>query len=207
MMFLFNPTNEDFDYTYGGLSYRVEAGKKKKVNESEGNHVLNALGSRGMTRLVFDDEGKSINEEQIAEDARQRNREFKERQIVNYNYRNEERKASGKPYDPPTKEVRKYAVELGIALLKPYEMATGELAQVAKVTQENETLKKQLEETMKTQSTMMEVINQLKDQIADGYVKASTKVVQPTDMIKCDICGEMVMAKMMKSHMNYKHKD
>lgn len=204
MLFLWNPTGEDFDYTYGGLSYRLEAGKKKRVSEAEGNHVLNALGSRGVTRLVFDDEGRSINEEQIAEDARERNRDFKERQIIHYNERNERRKASGQPYDPPTKEVKRYAVELGIELLKPYEMAKTEVAQVAKVTKENEELKKQLEDMIAAQKEMLESFNSLKDQVNKGYVKPKD---DKDPMIQCPVCDEKVLASKLKSHMNHYHKD
>lgn len=204
MLFLWNPTGEDFDYTYGGLSYRLEAGKKKRVKEAEGNHVLNALGSRGVTRLVFDDEGKSINEEKIAEDARERNREFKERQIIQYNERNERRKASGQPYDAPTKEVKKYAIELGIELLKPYEMAKGEVAQVAKVTAENELLKKQIADMAEAQASMLEMFNSLKDQVGKGFVKPKD---DKDPMIKCPICDESVLASKLKSHMTHYHKD
>lgn len=204
MLFLWNPTGEDFDYTYGGLSYRLEAGKKKRVSEAEGNHVLNALGSRGVTRLVFDDEGKSINEDKIKADALDRNREFKERQIIHYNERNERRKASGQPYDAPTKEVKKFAIELGIELLKPYEMAKGEVAQVAKVTAENEALKKQLEGMASAQKEMLEAFNSLKDQVNKGFIKPKD---DKDPMIQCPICDEKVLASKLKSHMNYYHKD
>jgi len=95
MIFIWNPTTEDMSYQYGGLTYTISAGKRKKVDEPEGNHTLNALGSRGLTKLVFDDDGKSVNEEQIGKDAIERNREFKVRQVVTYNERNERRKASG----------------------------------------------------------------------------------------------------------------
>jgi hypothetical protein len=207
MIFLWNPSKDALDYTYGGLSFTIPAGTRKKVKEPEGNHALNAIGSRGLTKLVFDDDGKSINEEKIEADAIERNREFKVRQIVHYNERNERRKASGQPYDPPTQEVKKYAAELGIELLKGYDMAVAEKAQIAKVTEENDSFKKQLEAMNATNEAMMDMIKKLQDQIADGFVKSNSKVVQPTDMIKCDICGEMVMAKSMKSHMNYRHKE
>lgn len=200
MLFLWNPTKEDFDYTYGGLSYRLESGKKKRVTEAEGNHVLNALGSRGVTRLVFDDEGKSINEEQIAADAIDRNREFKERQIIQYNERNERRKSSGQPYDPPTKAVRQYAAELGIELLKGYDMAVAEKAQIAKLNTESEAKDKAMSDLSKQIEEQNKIIAEIRKQMI-------VKPTMPNDMVICTICGDEVMAKTLKSHMNYKHKE
>lgn len=205
MIFLWNVTKEPFDYTYGGLNYRIEAGKRKKVSEAEGNHALNAIGSRGLTRLVFDDDGKSINEEQIEKDALERNREFKIRQINNYNFQNQERKASGKSYNPPTAEVRRYAVELGIALLQGYDMATGEKEVIAKLSKENEAKDKKLEEQGTAIANLTEIVTKLSKQIEGGFVK-SDKVVKSA-MVVCEKCGEEVLASKLDSHMRFKHKE
>jgi hypothetical protein len=202
MIFLWNPTHEDLDYTYGGLSYTLKAKTRKKVKEPEGNHALNALGSRGLTKLVFDDDGKSIDEDKIEADAIERNKEFRIRQINTYNYRNETRKASGQPYDVPTKEVKRYAAELGIALLQPYSMVEGEKAVVAQLSKDNEDKDRQLKEQGDAIAKLTEMVNKLSEQMIGGISTA-----KPTDLVKCDVCGELVMAKMMKSHMNYKHKD
>ena len=63
MIYLVNYTNEEFDYTYGGIGKTLKSGETKKVQEPEGNHALNALGSRGLSRIEFDDDGNKINEE------------------------------------------------------------------------------------------------------------------------------------------------
>jgi hypothetical protein len=205
MIFLWNVTKEPFDYTYGGLNYRIEAGKRKQVSEAEGNHALNAIGSRGLKRLVFDDDGKSINEEQIEKDALERSREFKIRQINNYNFQNQERKASGKSYNPPTAEVRRYAVELGIALLQGYDMATGEREVIAKLSKENDEKDKKLEEQGAAISNLTDIVSKLSQQIEGGFVKS--KDVVKSAMVVCEKCGEEVLASKLDSHMRFKHKE
>jgi hypothetical protein len=141
MIFLWNPTVDDLPFQYAGLSYTLLSGKRMKVDEAMGNHVLNTMGSRGLTKLVFNEDGQSIDEEKIAADAIERNHEFKVRQIYVYNERNERRKAAGQQYDPPSKEVRGYAAALGIELLKPYEMAEGEKGQIGILGKENQALR------------------------------------------------------------------
>jgi hypothetical protein len=189
---LWNVTNEDMGYQYGGLSYTVEAGKRKKVNDQEGNHVLNALGPRGMTQLLYDDDGKLVDEEKIQADALERYKDFKVRQIVIYNERNERRKASGQPYDVPTDTVKKYAAEMGIALLQPYALADAEKGQIGILTFENKQLKAQIEE----------IIKQMAKNAAQGQ-PAEVKI--PEGSVKCDVCGDIVLEKRFKSHLNYKH--
>lgn len=195
MIFLWNPTSEDMQFSYGGLSYTLNAGKRMKVEEAMGRHVLNNLTSRGMSRLFFDDDGKSINEEQIAKDAVERNRDFKIRQVVNYNERNERRKASGQPYDVPTKEVKKYAIELGLQLLQPYVMAEGEKGQIGKLTKENEELKLQMSNLVTQMQNMMQQVANL------GQVDIKKK----DEPVKCGMCGEMIMASKMRLHIARHH--
>ncbi|MFA5340313.1 MAG: hypothetical protein WC332_00910 [Clostridia bacterium] len=201
MIFLWNPTNEDMPFSYAGLSYTLLAGKRMKVDEAMGKHVLNNLTARGMTKLIFDDDGKSIEEDAIAKDAIERNREFKIKQIVTYNERNERRKASGQPYDVPSKIIKQYAIELGIELLQPYSLAEGEKGQIGKLSRENEELKtqmaallNQMQEVMATvaKGGQQEPVNQKKNNSAE-------------ELIACGICGEMVRANRMKSHINFKH--
>jgi uncharacterized protein with von Willebrand factor type A (vWA) domain len=206
MIFLWNPTNEDFPLTYGGLSYTLYAGKKLKVEEAMGNHALNALGSRGLTKLVFDDEGHSVAEEQIGQDAIARNKEFKVRQIVTYNERNERRRTSGQPYDLPTKTVQKYAVELGIELLKPYTLATAEIGQIGTLSKENEDLKIQLKQQEENTRNLMESFKEMQEMMKGGFVKAEVKEVKSTDYVTCTECGEEILPNRLKSHMKAKHK-
>lgn len=204
MIFLWNATGEDFDFQYGGLSYTIAAGKRMRVQEAMGNHALNALGPRGLTRLIFDDDGKSINEDKIEADAKERNREFKIKQIYTYNERNERRKASGQAYDPPTAAVKQYAVEMGIDLLQPYTMAQEEKGQIAKLTRESELKDLQIAELRAESRATIKLLEELKAQVAGGFVKAKDVVKETT--VKCDVCGEEVMASRMRSHMIAKHK-
>ena len=182
------------DFQYGGLSYTLEAGKRKKVEEAMGNHVLNALGARGMTKLEYDEDGKIVNEDKNTRDAIQRLRDFKIRQVLVYNERNERRKAAGQSYDVPTDTVKRYAVELGIELLKPYVMAEAEKGQIGKLTFENEQLKLQMNEMMKQMAEFM----------GKGEPKITTKEV-PEGMVRCDVCGDLVKENRFKSHLNFKH--
>lgn len=205
MIFLWNPTQENLNYQYGGLSYTIEAGKRKKVSFPEGNHALNELGPRGLTKLVFDDDGKSIDEGKIEADAIERNHEFKVRQIYIYNERNERRKAAGQAYDPPTAVVKKWATELGINLLKPYDMADGERSQIATLTRENKELRDGMAKQSEDMKELMESIKAMQEQISGGFVKA--KEVVKDAMVKCSICGEEILNSRLSSHMKFKHKE
>jgi len=199
MIFLWNPTQEDMHFSYGGLSYVINAGKRMKVEEAMGKHVLNNLTARGMSKLIFDDDGRSVDEDKIAADAIERNKEFKIRQVVSYNERNERRKASGQPYDVPTKEVKQYAAELGIDLLQPYTMAEGEKGQIGKLSQENQDLRSQVN-ALATQ--MQELIKQLANK---APVVEEKKKNGAYELFECGICGEMVLSSKMRSHISYYH--
>lgn len=205
MIFLWNPTNEDLSFDYAGLSYTMLSGKRMKVEEAMGKHVLNNLSARGMTRLIFDDDGHSINEEDIALDAVERNKEFKIKQIVTYNERNERRKASGQPYDTPSKAVKQYASELGIDLLQPYTMSEGEKGQIAKLNKENEEKDKQLREQGQAIQDLSALVQKLSEQVSNGFVKA--KDTAKDAMVICSICGDEVLASKLNSHMRFKHKE
>lgn len=179
MIFLWNPTNEDLEYMYAGLSDTLKGvcpefpkGQRKRVQEAEGNHVLNQFGKRGLTKLVFNEDGQSINEDKIRADALERNREFKIKQVVTYNNRNERRKAAGQAYDIPPLIVKKYAAELGIDLLKPYEMAEGEKGQIGTLTKENQDLREAQAVNDKKIADLTEMVRKLTDAIQGGYVKA-----------------------------------
>ena len=200
---MLNPTSEDLSYQCGGLSYTVKSGQKRKVNDSEGNHALNCLGARGLTKLEFDDDGKIINEEQIAKDAIERNRQFKIRQIRVYNERNERRKASGQPYDTPTAVVKKYAAELGIELLQGYTMADAEKEQIAKLNKDNSDKDRQLKEQSELIQELMKKIDGISDQVSKGFIRPE-KDKDP--LVKCPECNKEVLASKLKSHINYYHK-
>ena len=84
---LWNPTNEDFDMQYAGRSFTLKSGQKATVNDACANHLLNAFGPRGLTFLSYGDDEKDIEIK-----AKERNYEFKKRQVQVYNQTNEQRK-------------------------------------------------------------------------------------------------------------------
>lgn len=114
-MMIWNPTNEKLTYQVGGKSYFFTPGERIKLEDSVAKHLLHNLGPRGLSVLEY-----GCDEKQIGDDGIERNREFKVKQITEYNQRNETRKQTNFPYLTPTKEIKAYAIELGIGLLEPY---------------------------------------------------------------------------------------
>ncbi|MFA5377336.1 MAG: hypothetical protein WC455_16415 [Dehalococcoidia bacterium] len=140
---LWNPTNEDFDMQYSGVSFTLKSGEKREIEISAGKHLLNAFGPRGLTSLKYGDEA---NEERIGRDAIDRNIEFKKRQVVNYNQQNESRKHMNLGYLPPSDIMRRYSKELGLKLLEPYSVRDEERAGIADTRRENEELRNEISE-------------------------------------------------------------
>jgi 6-phosphofructokinase len=140
-MMLWNPTSEDFDMQYAGISITLKAGEKQLFALKCASHLLNGYGQRGLTSLQFGDED---NAERIGKAAIQRNRDFKEKQVVEYNQRNEARKAMNLGYLPPTEMLKKYAIELGLKLLEPYAVRDEERAGISEAKRENEALKEEM---------------------------------------------------------------
>jgi hypothetical protein len=149
-MVLFNPTNEDMDMQYAGISLTLAAGTKQAYEISCARHLLNGFGPRGLTSLIF-----GADEAKVAAEAIQRNKDFKAKQVVDYNQRNEARKQMGLGYLPPTEHVKKYAIELGLELLEPYRVRNEERGEVADVRRENAELKAQMTALMSKFDTLM----------------------------------------------------
>lgn len=141
MILLFNPTNERMDMQYAGRYFALNPGEKKEVEDPMGKHVLNSFGPRGLTFLKYGD-----NEEEVGERARQINHDFKVRQVTVYNMGNEQRKQMNLGYTPPSKQIKSYALELGIKLLEPFSVRDEERAGISEAKRENESLRKELEE-------------------------------------------------------------
>ena len=140
-MMLWNPTNETFDMQYAGISIAMEPGEKQIFAIKCATHLLNGYGQRGLTSLVY-----GADEEKVGADAKSRNLAFKKKQVVEYNQRNEHRKASGMGYLPPTEEVKKYALELGLKLLEPYTVRDEEREKISETANENAALKAEVAE-------------------------------------------------------------
>lgn len=156
-LMLWNPTDEDFTgMQYAGISIGLKAGEKQIFAIKCAAHLLNAFGQRGLTSLVY-----GSDEEKVGKAARQRNHDFKEKQIVEYNQRNENRKAMQLGYLPPTETLKKYALELGLTLLEPYTVRDEERAGIAQASTENAELKKKLADQETEMSEMRTMMKQL----------------------------------------------
>jgi hypothetical protein len=140
---IWNPTNEDFDMQYAGVSFTIRAGEKKELEGNCAGAILNSYGPRGLTALKYGDE---VNEAKIGADARERNHEFKTRQVVIYNQQNENRQHMKLGYLPPSEKIKAYALELGIKLLEPYNVREEERAGISEAKRENEALKEEMAE-------------------------------------------------------------
>ena len=153
---LWNPTNENLEMQYAGISIAMPPGTQQVFAIKCATHLLNAFGQRGLTSLTH-----GCDEDRVGKAAIQRNKEFKEKQVVEYNQRNENRKAMQLGYLPPTESLKKYAIELGLKLLEPYTVRDEERAGIAKASVENEDLKKKLEAQEKEMSEMRGMMKQL----------------------------------------------
>jgi len=148
---LWNPTNEDLDgMQYAGISIGLKSGEKQIFAIKCATHLLNAFGQRGLTSLTY-----GSDEEAIGKAAIQRNLDFKTKQIVEYNQRNENRKAMNLGYLPPTETLKKYAIELGLKLLEPYQVRDEERAGISESKKENEALRAELMELKETMKQFM----------------------------------------------------
>jgi hypothetical protein len=156
---LLNPTNEDLDMQYAGISLTLKAGEKRAYEIACARHLLNGFGQRGLTSLSY-----GANEEEIAKEGRERNIEFKKRMVTEYNQRNENRKHMGLNYHPPTEHVKKYAIELGLELLEPYRVRDEERGEVADLRKENRDLKNQVNDMMAQFKEAMEQMKQVSKQ-------------------------------------------
>lgn len=137
---LWNPTNEDFEMQYAGRSFTLFAGEKEEVNEACANHLLNAFGQRGLTFLKYGDI-----EDEVGAKAKERNVEFKKRQVQIYNQTNEQRKLTRLGYLSASDKIKQYALELGIELIEPYSLKDEEKAAISHSTKENADLRAKLE--------------------------------------------------------------
>lgn len=147
---LFNPTNEKFEMQYAGLTVFMEPEEKKKVSDACGKHLLNSFGPRGLTSLEY-----GCDEEKIAKDAVARNFEFKKKQVMEYNQRNEARKQQKMSFLSPTETVKRYSLELGIELDELYTLKDEEKSEMRRLAIENVELKKQMTMLLKKVESLL----------------------------------------------------
>lgn len=169
-MVVFNPTNENFDMQYSGVSFTLKSGEKQTLASNAARHVLNSFGPRGLCYLQFGaDEGK------VATEGRNRNEDFKRRQVVEFNIRNENRKNMNMGYIPATPKIKEYALELGLELMQPYAPRDAERVKINEQNEEIETLRK-------SQTELLEKVNMLIATLKGG---GGTAPLVHT----CEICG------------------
>ncbi len=159
---IFNPTNEEFKATFGGLNIVIpkfgDSGCKVKMEDARAKHLLNSLGPRGLTFLEYGDEG--VAELQKAEDGRSRNLDFKRKQVTQYNQDNEARKAQKLGYIEPPKHIKEYSEELGTGLIAPYQMQDIKNEEIAKLKQEKADSDKALKDVMQQFNAMTALLQQ-----------------------------------------------
>ncbi len=184
---LFNPTHkldkkfqEIFKGQYLGKGIRVEPGQKLKVPDATARHLLNELAPRGLISLEYGDEEKV---EEIAKEGLERNREFKVRQLNDFNEKNSARKHMGLPYLWPTPTLKLYAEEIGVKLVESYQVDDAQLQKVNTLETENKDLRDQMKE-------MNEKMNQILEQMTKPEPKEeeadipTTKSGQPDKRFK-----------------------
>jgi len=119
---LFNPTNEELKAQHQGVDVIIPAypakGHMVEVDDRRARHILNILGPRGLTTLIYGDEGDK--KEKKAKSGVERNKVFKRKQVVDFNQLNLSNKHSNKDYLYPGKQLKEYADEIGIKLEEPY---------------------------------------------------------------------------------------
>lgn len=110
-----NPTNEDFDMQYAGVSFTIKSGEEKSMAINAANHILNSFGPRGLVLII-----PGADKEKILESGRKRNMEFKRRQVTEFNIRNENRRHMKMGSLTPSERLKEYAAELGLKLEDSY---------------------------------------------------------------------------------------
>ncbi len=156
MITLYNPTDESFVMQHAGISMTLKSGKKMEVEDACGKHLLNSHSTRGLCQLTY-----GCDEEKIRKDGVERNREFKKRHVVTYNQRNENRKQMGLPYQPPTKEVRQYAIDLGLELLEPFAVRDTEREAISAEKRKNEELQQKVDTLTQQIQDLMSAVGEM----------------------------------------------
>ena len=183
---LFNPTNEKMSAFHEGIETFLQPfpldGHKLKVPDNKANHILNYLGPRGISVLEYGDEPK---ENEIAEAGRQRNREFKIKQVVRYNQDNQAREQSLKPYIEPTEQVKRYAEEIGIKLIEPYVMEDTKNKKISDLEKKLTEQSDQMQAMMAQMTKMMEAQTGVKiesaDEVKEREIKEEYRMMQKSD--------------------------
>jgi hypothetical protein len=101
-MLLYNPTDSEMIWLYGGSPYRVPAGEKVEFPENIGGHILTHLSPRGLLELKHGDDEKEKKKQGLETE-----RSFLRKQISDFRKMNEARTAAGFPPTPPSASLLK----------------------------------------------------------------------------------------------------
>jgi len=160
---LFNPTNEVLEAQHIGVTTRInkypEKGHMVLVDDAKARHLLNILAPRGLTTLDYGDEGEA--KKKKAAEGRKRNKEFKIKQIVDFNQLQQQNEAKKIPYSYPTKQLKGYSDEVGLDLIAPYELPNLEKKKISKLKEEVQEKDAKLEEQSQAMATMQKQIADL----------------------------------------------
>lgn len=117
---LFNPTNEEMKFQWGGTWTTVKPGEEVEMDDARANQGLSELGRRGMVQFSYKEGLDRELRRQRCEEGVEANKDFKRKQIMDFNSLNDQRKQSKLPYLTPQKQIKDYAKELGMELYEPY---------------------------------------------------------------------------------------
>lgn len=163
-MHIHNPTEEVITPMHASRTYTFEPGKTIPVEDKSAmNHIINEYGARGLVLLDFGDDtrtgadGKTILEIKAAS-GRAANETFRRNMVINHNQMNESNKHTRKPYIMPTDQLTKYAADLSIKLIKPYEVDDIQQQEMNKLKQENIDLKDMMREQNRNLGELMDTI-------------------------------------------------
>lgn len=190
---LFNPTNEDLEAQHIGVTTRIvkfpEKGHMVLVDDAKARHLLNILAPRGLMSLDFGDEGDAKKEK--AKEGRKRNKDFKMKQIMDFNQLNQANEARKVPYAYPSNELKEYSDEMGIELIAPYALPNVEKGKISKLKEELDGKNVRLEQQAKQMTDMQGQISELTS-LVRGMIKTGE------DETKSEFKGEDVVEEVVK---------
>lgn len=199
---LCNPTNETIEPYFGGKVLVFKPGAKKRVDGPVGSHIMNNFEMRGMVSLDYGDETATsphdkkltVEEYKLAKGKRL-NKEFKTKQVSNYNQQNEKRKQESMSFLDPTPMVKGYAEEMGLELISPYTVRDNAQAKINEMKDENQQLR---DDNRKLQDNMMTLMGKVDQLIAGKDVTKEDVVADLAEKTDQEQIAETLKKKFMK---------
>jgi len=124
-MVIKNPTiNEVFEAWFNGEQMFIQPGQVIRVDDARGNHLISELGPRGLIKLEYGDAGEIEEQKTLA--GREKNRDFKRKQVIVFNQENERRNQRKQAMIEPQPHIIAYAAEVGLKVYEPFAETTEE---------------------------------------------------------------------------------